>query len=88
MSVQRPLAAPCHALELFTGAGRLVLGTHGAGFRHDALVEWNKDACATLRGISRWKVIRRAQLAANCCCPPTQGIRVTAVSLGAAGHVH
>ncbi len=57
MSVQRPLAAPCHALELFTGAGRLVLGTHGAGFRHDALVEWNKDACATLRGISRWKVI-------------------------------
>ena len=42
-----------------------MLGTHDAGFRHDALVEWKCDACATLlenvarrslRGISKWKV--------------------------------
>jgi len=53
------------SVELFTGAGGLALGTHGVGFRHQALIEWNKDACATLRanvrqrsirGISNWKI--------------------------------
>ena len=42
------------------------MGTHHGGFRHAALVEWNRDACATLRlnarepsvpGITHWKVI-------------------------------
>src|ERR1035437_3873204 len=37
------------SLELFTGAGGLALGTHAAGFEHVAMVEWNKDACDTLR---------------------------------------
>jgi len=55
------------SIELFTGAGGLALGTHLAGFEHLALVEWNKDACDTLRrnsaedalpGIKRWKVIQ------------------------------
>ena len=54
------------SLELFTGAGGLALGTHKGGFLHSALLEWNSDACATLRenvrtrsvpGIAHWKVI-------------------------------
>lgn len=54
------------SLELFTGAGGLALGTHSAGFRHVALLDWNSHACATLRenircdsvpGVSDWKVI-------------------------------
>jgi DNA (cytosine-5)-methyltransferase 1 len=40
---------PPRSLELFTGAGGLALGTHAAGFEHVAMVEWNKDACDTLR---------------------------------------
>jgi DNA (cytosine-5)-methyltransferase 1 len=58
------------SLELFTGAGGLALGTHAAGFRHVALLEWNEDACATLKrnvasravdGIADWDV-RRADV--------------------------
>lgn len=54
------------SLELFTGAGGLALGTHAAGFRHAAVLEWNPDACETLRsnsrakaveGISRWSIL-------------------------------
>ena len=37
------------SVELFTGAGGLALGASLAGFKHDVLVEWNKDACETLR---------------------------------------
>lgn len=55
------------SLELFTGAGGLALGTHAAGFRHAALLEWNRDACDTLRanaeagtlpGIADWRVLQ------------------------------
>lgn len=53
------------SLELFTGAGGLALGTHAVGFEHLGLVEWNADACKTLKanvsentvpGIDRWRV--------------------------------
>jgi DNA (cytosine-5)-methyltransferase 1 len=53
------------SIELFTGAGGLALGTHVAGFHHRALIEWDHDACETLRrnaqeraipGIESWKV--------------------------------
>ncbi|MHB8577428.1 MAG: DNA cytosine methyltransferase [Dehalococcoidia bacterium] len=54
------------SLELFTGAGGLALGTHLARFRHAALLEWNADACETLRinvrarsvpNIEDWRVV-------------------------------
>ncbi|MCB9267786.1 MAG: DNA (cytosine-5-)-methyltransferase [Lewinellaceae bacterium] len=37
------------SLEIFSGAGGLALGMKHAGFSHSALVEWNKDACDSLR---------------------------------------
>lgn len=40
------------SIELFSGAGGLALATHMAGFHHEGLFEWNKDACATLRSNS------------------------------------
>lgn len=37
------------AIELFAGAGGLGMGVSRAGFHHDAVIEWNHDACDTLR---------------------------------------
>ena len=37
------------SVELFAGAGGLALGVHAAGFHHDAVVEWDHDACNTIR---------------------------------------
>ena len=37
------------SLEVFSGAGGLAQGLRLAGFEHQALVEWNKDACRSLR---------------------------------------
>ena len=37
------------AIELFAGAGGLALATANAGFQHAAVLEWNPNACATLR---------------------------------------
>lgn len=36
-------------IELFAGAGGLALGTANAGFEHDAVLEWDRDACDTIR---------------------------------------
>ncbi len=37
------------AVELFAGAGGLAMGTSEAGFSHDAVVEWDRYACDTIR---------------------------------------
>jgi len=36
-------------IELFAGAGGLAMGMTRAGFVHDAVVEWDADACQTIR---------------------------------------
>ncbi len=37
------------SVELFAGAGGLAIGMARAGFQHEALIEWDHDACETLR---------------------------------------
>lgn len=37
------------SVELFAGAGGLALGSADAGFNHLAVVEWDSDACDTIR---------------------------------------
>lgn len=37
------------SVELFAGAGGLALGVSLAGFSHDAVIEWDKWACDTIR---------------------------------------
>lgn len=37
------------SIELFAGAGGLAIGTARAGFNHETLIEWDHDACQTLR---------------------------------------
>ena len=52
------------SVELFAGAGGLALGISNAGFKHKAVVEWNADACKTIRvnqalrvkHVSDWKL--------------------------------
>lgn len=36
------------SVELFTGAGGLAIGISNAGFCHEAVIEWDKDACFTI----------------------------------------
>lgn len=53
---EQPQQAPLRALrcvELFAGAGGLALGASNAGFEHDAVLEYNHDACETIRANQR-----------------------------------
>jgi DNA (cytosine-5)-methyltransferase 1 len=43
------MTSPLTSVELFTGAGGLALGVAAAGFEHRLLVEYNPNACASLR---------------------------------------
>lgn len=40
---------PLKSIELFVGAGGLALGTSRAGMRHEVAIEWDRNACNTLR---------------------------------------
>jgi DNA (cytosine-5)-methyltransferase 1 len=40
-------------VELFAGAGGLALGASNAGFEHNAVLEFNHDACETIRANQR-----------------------------------
>ena len=41
------------ALELFAGAGGLGIGSSRAGFKHVGVIEWNPEACDTIRDNQR-----------------------------------
>lgn len=60
---RRYQAVPITSMELFTGAGGLALGVAGAGFQHLAVMDWDANACATLRqnqrrlsALARWPI--------------------------------
>ncbi len=42
-------ARELHCVELFAGAGGLAIAASKAGFKHDAVLEYNHDACETIR---------------------------------------
>jgi DNA (cytosine-5)-methyltransferase 1 len=44
-----PTFMSLRSVEIFSGAGGLALGIARAGFEHLAVVEWDSDACRTLR---------------------------------------
>jgi len=37
------------SIELFAGAGGLAIATANAGFEHEAVLEWDRNACDTIR---------------------------------------
>jgi DNA (cytosine-5)-methyltransferase 1 len=49
MSAKKVSEAPLRSLELFAGAGGLALGMTKAKIQHVGVVEWNSDACETIR---------------------------------------
>ncbi len=44
-------------VEMFAGAGGLALGLDAAGIEHEAIIEWDQDACNTLRENRRSGVV-------------------------------
>jgi DNA (cytosine-5)-methyltransferase 1 len=55
-----------NSIELFCGTGGLALGLNRAGFKHDALIEWDKNSCNNVArniangfsGIEDWNIIQ------------------------------
>lgn len=53
------------SIELFVGAGGLALGTSRAGMEHEVAIEWDKNACDTLRrnktdgvaDVRNWRIV-------------------------------
>ena len=53
------------SIELFVGAGGLALGTAAAGLKHEVAIEWDRNACDTLRhnhdrgvaGVRDWRIV-------------------------------
>lgn len=53
------------SIELFAGAGGLALGTANAGLQHKVVIEWDENACSTLRRnhldgvqhVLNWKIV-------------------------------
>jgi len=54
-----------NSIELFAGAGGLAIGSSKAGFRHEVVMDWDHNACETIRGnqkrklrcVRDWKVV-------------------------------
>jgi len=44
------------AVEIFAGSGGLALGVSAAGFSHDAVIEFDKYACATIRANQKRRI--------------------------------
>ena len=58
---EEPEALPkLRCVELFAGAGGLALAASNAGFEHDVVLEYNHDACETIRSNQRrgFEVVR------------------------------
>ena len=51
LGLARPRAL--HCVELFAGAGGLAIAGSKAGFEHDTVLEYNHDACETIRANQR-----------------------------------
>ena len=52
-SPELPPRRALRCIELFAGAGGLALAASNAGFEHDAVLEYNHDACETIRANQR-----------------------------------
>ena len=48
-----PKSRALRCVELFAGAGGLAIAASNAGFEHDAVLEYNHDACETIRANQR-----------------------------------
>ena len=49
LNITLRISIMCNCLEIFSGAGGLATGIGLSGINHTAFVEWNRDACETLR---------------------------------------